>query len=202
MVRKWLPQNDILAHPNVVLFISHGMVNIFQLHLNIKMNFNFMIVSGGMFGFLESLYNGVPLIMIPFFGDQHRNAVRAQNAGHAKFIKFNDITEEALFGLIHEMTTDPSYKQTSRETSAIFKKNLMHPLDEAVWWIEYVCEFRGAKHLKSNAIHMSWFSYLLIDVLLATVISISFGLILIYLVLKMCCRKFTANSDKKKQKIN
>lgn len=37
MIRDWMPQNDILAHPNVILFISHG----------------------GMLGAMESLYHGV-----------------------------------------------------------------------------------------------------------------------------------------------
>lgn len=48
MIRKWLPQSDILAHKNLILFITHG----------------------GVFGKQEGLYHGVPMLMIPFYGDQ------------------------------------------------------------------------------------------------------------------------------------
>jgi glucuronosyltransferase len=48
MISKWLPQSDVLAHPNIVLFITHG----------------------GMFGTQEGQYRGVPMLFIPFFGDQ------------------------------------------------------------------------------------------------------------------------------------
>lgn len=47
-ISKWLPQSDILAHKNIVLFITHG----------------------GVFGKQEGLYHGVPMLMIPFYGDQ------------------------------------------------------------------------------------------------------------------------------------
>lgn len=48
MVQKWLPQNDILAHRNVKLFIQHG----------------------GVFGMQEAIYHAVPMLIFPFFGDQ------------------------------------------------------------------------------------------------------------------------------------
>lgn len=45
---KWMPQADILAHKNVKLFITHG----------------------GTFGTTEGVYHGVPMLFIPFYGDQ------------------------------------------------------------------------------------------------------------------------------------
>lgn len=48
MVRKWLPQSDILAHRNIILFITHG----------------------GVFGKQEGIYRGVPMLFIPLYSDQ------------------------------------------------------------------------------------------------------------------------------------
>ena len=48
LVRKWLPQDDILAHENVKLFVTHG----------------------GLLSCIESIYRAKPVVGIPIFGDQ------------------------------------------------------------------------------------------------------------------------------------
>lgn len=50
-ILKEVPQNDVLAHKNVKLFITNG----------------------GVCSILESVYHGVPMIVTPFFGDQVRS---------------------------------------------------------------------------------------------------------------------------------
>lgn len=178
MIRKWLPQNDILAHPNVVLFISHG----------------------GLFGTSESLYHGVPLLLIPFFGDQFRNAYRVDKAGLGTSMNFQDITVESFTKAINRIISDDSFITKAKHTAAIFKDNLVHPMDEAMFWIEHVCKFKGAKHLKSHAVEMSYFSYLLFDVIVASAITFFFA---IFVLCKLVCllfglRKNKIVSDKKR----
>lgn len=144
LVKKWMPQNDVLAHPNVVLFISHG----------------------GLLGTIESIHHGVPILAIPFFGDQFRNAHRIMASGNGQLLHYNQITIESFSKAITEITTKATYQQQAKYMSDTFNDNAVHPMDEAMFWIEHVAKFNGAKHLKSHAIHMSWFTYLLLDIVM------------------------------------
>uniref|UniRef100_A0A182KAS7 UDP-glycosyltransferases domain-containing protein n=1 Tax=Anopheles christyi TaxID=43041 RepID=A0A182KAS7_9DIPT len=142
MVRKWLPQSDILAHPKVVLFITHG----------------------GMFGSQEGIYRGVPMLYIPFYGDQHRNALKAEQAGYALTLNFPEVNVITLGSRINELLTNPTFMKQAKRASELFRDNLVPPMQEAMHWIEYVMRHKGAKHLKTKAIELSWTQYLLVDV--------------------------------------
>jgi hypothetical protein len=57
MVMAWAPQPAVLAHPAVRLFVSHG----------------------GLGSLYEGLSRGRPLLVMPFFADQHINAQHLAN---------------------------------------------------------------------------------------------------------------------------
>ncbi|RZB38780.1 UDPGT and/or Glyco tran 28 C domain containing protein, partial [Asbolus verrucosus] len=85
LVRKWLPQNDILGHPNVKLFIGHG----------------------GALSTQETIFHGVPMIAIPFIVDQHINTkliVKKQIGVH---VEFRHITSNYLLNKIREVLDNP-----------------------------------------------------------------------------------------------
>lgn len=85
LIGKWLPQDDILAHKNVKIFISHG----------------------GLGSLVESKYHGVPVVGIPIFGDQEPNVDLIVNEGWAMKIKLETLSKESLSGAIQEVLENP-----------------------------------------------------------------------------------------------
>jgi len=61
----------------------------------------------------------------------------------------------------------------------------MSPLDTAVYWTEYVIRHKGAAHLKTVAVDMPWYQYLLLDVLAFLVVVLAASLLLLYYVSKI-----------------
>ena len=84
---KWLPQQDILAHPNVKLFITHG----------------------GLLSTTETIYHGVPVLAIPIAGDQKLNAQRIVNEGFGLSLGYKEISEQTLTEKLDELLNNPKY---------------------------------------------------------------------------------------------
>lgn len=133
------------------------------------------------------------MLFIPFFGDQMRNSLKSVASGNALQLPFLDITYETLSTQLNELLNNKSYYNRAKELAYLFNDNLVHPMDEAIFWIEYVARNKGAKHLKSNAVNMSLFSYLMLDIILAPFVVIY----IFYLAIKYLSQKKTTSSKQK-----
>ncbi|XP_052842197.1 UDP-glycosyltransferase UGT5 [Drosophila gunungcola] len=142
MVRKWLPQADILAHRNVKVFITHG----------------------GLFGTQEGVHYAVPMLGIPIYCDQHLNMNKAVLGGYAISLHFQSITDEILRHSLHQLIHNSTYKENVQRVSNIFRDRPQEPRKSAVYWIEYVIRHRGAPHMRSAGLDLNWFQFYLLDV--------------------------------------
>ncbi|XP_049811956.1 UDP-glycosyltransferase UGT5-like [Schistocerca nitens] len=172
MIRSWLPQFDILSHPNVRVFMTHG----------------------GLMGTMEAIYNGVPMLAMPLFGDQPNNVAACVKRGASVVVPYRNITKESLLTALKTLLNDPGYKERAMKLSRAFKDTPMTPLDTAVFWSEYVIRHNGAPYLRSAAVDLPRYQYLLLDVtallLLGTVLS---------LVILVFCTRIVRHSFQKPQ---
>ncbi|XP_067012668.2 UDP-glycosyltransferase UGT5 [Anabrus simplex] len=176
---KWLPQTDILAHPNLKLFITHG----------------------GLLSTQEAIYRQVPMLAIPIMADQRSNANRATAAGYALMLETENITVQSLSWALSELLNNPSYQEKVKWLSALFRDQQQSPLEKAVYWTEYVLRHNGAPHLRSAALDLYWYQYYLLDVL-AVLLVVPMLLLagLILLCRTVCFRKRQQTSMTKKKK--
>ena len=174
---SWLPQNDLLGHNNTKLFVTHC----------------------GATGQHEALYHGVPMIGFPFFADQHYNAKRLAYRGYGIEMDLRTFKAEDLAANIIEVIENPIYGKTSAAAAATFKDAPMTPREKALYWIEHVIK-HGGRHMRSYAMDMVWYEYLMLDIL-----GFVFVVVTSILLTVVCIGKkimgFLCNS-KRKEKVN
>jgi len=154
MISQWLPQNDILAHPSVKLFVTHCGNN----------------------GQFEAVYHGVPMIGFPVsaFADQVHNARRLDHKGYGMSMDLYHFTADELLHNIRKILEDESYKEHVMKASEIFRNQPQSPVEKATFWIDHVCRY-GGEHLRSAGNDLPLYSYFMLDVL-------AFILIILFLV--------------------
>lgn len=82
---NWMPQMEILCHPNVKLFVSHG----------------------GQMGSQEAIYCGIPRIGIPLFADQEANILQSERMGTLIKVNYEDISKRTIFEAAKKLLDDP-----------------------------------------------------------------------------------------------
>ncbi|XP_045487170.1 UDP-glucosyltransferase 2 isoform X2 [Pieris rapae] len=141
IAKKWIPQVSVLAHPNCILFITHG----------------------GLLSVTEAVHFGVPIIGLPAFADQFINIRSAVNNGFAKEVKLSVNMGNELLLAINDVTNDPRYYARAKEISRIYHSRVVPPGVELVHWIEEVVTSRGAPHLRSPALSMPLYQKYYLD---------------------------------------
>ncbi|XP_076049303.1 uncharacterized protein LOC143029976 [Oratosquilla oratoria] len=144
LLRKWLPQQDILAQEKVKVFITHG----------------------GLLSTQEAIYHGTPLIALPIFGDQPRNCEMISVKGYGLCLQWKDLTVDVFVSALKEIIENKRYSQRVAETSLVFRDKKDTPVDRAVWWTEFVIRHQGAPSLECPGRNLSWLEFFLIDVIL------------------------------------
>ncbi|XP_062972114.1 UDP-glucuronosyltransferase 1A1-like isoform X4 [Elgaria multicarinata webbii] len=175
---KWLPQNDLLAHPKAKAFITHA----------------------GSHGIYEGICNAVPMVMLPLFGDQMDNAKRVESRGAGVTLNVLELTSKDLSDALKAVIYDKKYKENIQHLSDLHLDRPIHPIDLAVHWVEFVMKHKGAPHLRPAAHDLNWIQYHSIDVI---AFLMAVALIALFVSLKccmFCCRKCFCKSGRLNKK--
>ncbi|XP_059724235.1 UDP-glucuronosyltransferase 1A1-like isoform X2 [Haemorhous mexicanus] len=165
---KWLPQNDLLAHPKTRAFITHG----------------------GSHGVYEGICNAVPMVLMPLFGDQMDNAKRVESRGAGLTLNILEMTSSDISNALKAVINDKKYKENIQRLSDLHLDRPIHPLDLAVHWVEFVMRHKGAPHLRPAAHDLNWVQYHSLDVIAFLAAVTLLSLFISFKCCLCCCRRF------------
>jgi UDP:flavonoid glycosyltransferase YjiC (YdhE family) len=82
-----------------------------------------IITHGGINTVLESLYNGLPMVAIPLFSDQHGMAARVAWAGCGELIPLNKLTVKNLHKTLKKVLVNDFYRKRALDLQVAIKRS-------------------------------------------------------------------------------
>nr|XP_038959826.1 UDP-glucuronosyltransferase 3A2 [Rattus norvegicus] len=143
-IMDWLPQTDLLAHPSIRLFVTHG----------------------GMNSVNEAIQHGVPMVGILFFSDQPENMIRVEAKTIGVSIQIQTLKAETFARTMKEVIEDKRYKSAAMASKIIRHSHPLTPSQRLEGWIDHILQTGGAAHLKPYAFQQPWHEQYLLDVFL------------------------------------
>lgn len=171
---RWLPQQDLLGHPKIRAFVTHG----------------------GLLSMLETVFHAVPIVTMPVFCDHDADAKKAEIDGYALKLELAELTPEKLLRALKTVIQDPKYKENAKQRSVYLRDVPISPLRSAIYWTEYVLRHKGAQHLKSPSRNLGVIQYYLIDVVFIYFVIFVTTLFLFFTAFKILLRLLCTNHFK------
>lgn len=170
LIQDWIPQNDVIGHNHTKLFITHGGTN----------------------GLYEAIFHAVPMLGLPLLVDQYDNMLRITDRGAGKTLDITKLEHNIFKESIKEIINNRSYKDAVANMSRLHRLKQNHPLDVAIYNIEYVIETDGAHNLRAQSHNLAWYQYFLLDSMLL----ISSTVVGAYLLQRFVCQYSTQKIKK------
>ncbi|KFB36996.1 AGAP002783-PA-like protein [Anopheles sinensis] len=137
-----VPQEAVLAHPKVRVFVTDG----------------------GQMNVEDAIQHKVPVVGISY-STSYEHYLRQIAKYEAGIISLIDYESQTFADKLRDVCTDDRYQENVSKLHRLLNDQPQTSIERAVWWIEYVTRNAGAKQLRVR--HLSWFEYLMLDVLLA-----------------------------------
>uniref|UniRef100_A0A914X8A0 glucuronosyltransferase n=1 Tax=Plectus sambesii TaxID=2011161 RepID=A0A914X8A0_9BILA len=172
----WMPQKELLGHPKVKAFLTHGGFN----------------------SLTEATFLGVPLIMLPLMSDQYGNAKRVERLGLGVTLDKYSLTVENIERALSTVLLDKGYKERAMRLAQMIQQKPVQSADLALKWVEFLAQFRTVDNLLPESRHMGWIQYYSLDVISILILAV---FLIFFLMCKLvcccccrCCRRSSSSS--------
>ncbi|CAD5228143.1 unnamed protein product [Bursaphelenchus xylophilus] len=173
----WLPQREILAHPKTLAFLTHA----------------------GMNSVTEATYSGVPMVCLPVFAEQPRNADMVVRKGIAVQLEKSKLTKEAIQKALKEIIENKSYKEKSQKLSKIIRDKPQSPEERIVKACEFAAKYELHEHLDLPGRTLGVIEFYNIDVIALLIVLPIIAVFMILIALRLLAHKLSQKLSKSKE---